>query len=159
MAQRKRTAGNTEDEGFIPGSGGFPWRRAWQTISVFLPGESHRLRSLEGYSPQSSKESQMTEATEQTHTKITAGSKILYTCQHLNCALVKWKKSTFQYWRKDNSKKAKSKYFNVSVYELWVCLKNSFLSIAILSFPRLLKCCVKASHVSTPDFLSVFCYF
>ena len=28
-----------------------PWRRAWQPTSVFLPGESHGQRSLEGYSP------------------------------------------------------------------------------------------------------------
>ena len=31
---------------------------------VFLPGESHKLRSLEGYSPQDHKESDITEATE-----------------------------------------------------------------------------------------------
>jgi len=28
-----------------------PWRRAWQPIPVYLPGESHGLRSLAGYSP------------------------------------------------------------------------------------------------------------
>ena len=28
-----------------------PWRRAWQPTLVFLPGESHRQRSLVGYSP------------------------------------------------------------------------------------------------------------
>ena len=28
-----------------------PWRRAWQSTPVFLPGESHRVRSLVGYSP------------------------------------------------------------------------------------------------------------
>ena len=28
-----------------------PWRRAWQPTPVFLPGESHRQRSLAGYSP------------------------------------------------------------------------------------------------------------
>ena len=28
-----------------------PWRRAWQSTPVFLPGESHRARSLVGYSP------------------------------------------------------------------------------------------------------------
>ena len=28
-----------------------PWRRAWQPTPVFLPGESHGQRSLEGYSP------------------------------------------------------------------------------------------------------------
>jgi len=28
-----------------------PWRRAWKPISVYLPGEFHRQRSLAGYSP------------------------------------------------------------------------------------------------------------
>jgi len=28
-----------------------PWRRKWQPIPVFLPGESHAQRSLVGYSP------------------------------------------------------------------------------------------------------------
>jgi len=28
-----------------------PWRRARQSIPVFLPGESQRQRSLTGYSP------------------------------------------------------------------------------------------------------------
>ena len=28
-----------------------PWRRAWQPIPVFLPGEFHEQRSLVGYSP------------------------------------------------------------------------------------------------------------
>ena len=40
------------------------WRRAWQSISIFLPGESHGQRSLEGYCPWGYKESGMTEATE-----------------------------------------------------------------------------------------------
>ena len=38
-----------------------PWRRAWQPTPVFLPGESHRQRSLAGYSPQGPKESDTTE--------------------------------------------------------------------------------------------------
>ena len=29
----------------------FPWRRAWQTTPVFLPGESNGQRNLAGYSP------------------------------------------------------------------------------------------------------------
>ena len=33
-----------------------PWRRKGQPSQVFLPGESHRQRSLEGYSPWSCKE-------------------------------------------------------------------------------------------------------
>jgi len=28
-----------------------PWRRKWQPIPVFLPGESNGQRSLVGYSP------------------------------------------------------------------------------------------------------------
>ena len=32
-----------------------PWRRKWQSIPVFLPGEFHRQRSLAGYSPRGQK--------------------------------------------------------------------------------------------------------
>ena len=38
-----------------------PQRRKWQPTPVFLPGESHRQRSLAGYSPWGRKESDMTE--------------------------------------------------------------------------------------------------
>ena len=31
--------------------GKIPWRRKWQPTLVFLPGESHRQRSLVAYSP------------------------------------------------------------------------------------------------------------
>ena len=48
---------------FDPWVGKIPWRRAWQPTPVFLPGESHGQGSLEGYSPQGHKESDMTEAT------------------------------------------------------------------------------------------------
>ena len=34
-------AGNISDVGSIPGSGRFPWRRAWQPTPVVLPGDSH----------------------------------------------------------------------------------------------------------------------
>ena len=34
--------------GSIPGSGRFPWRREWQPIPVFLPGESHGQGRLAG---------------------------------------------------------------------------------------------------------------
>ena len=37
------------------------WRRKWQPIPAFLPGESHGKRSLAGYSPWGCKESDMTE--------------------------------------------------------------------------------------------------
>ena len=38
-----------------------PWRREWLPTPVFLPGDSHGQRSLEGYSPWGRKESDMTE--------------------------------------------------------------------------------------------------
>ena len=44
-----------------------PWRRAWQPTPVFLPGESHGLRSLAGYSPWCRKELDTTEATWHAH--------------------------------------------------------------------------------------------
>ena len=31
--------------------GKIPWRKAWQPIPVFFPGESHGQRNLMGYSP------------------------------------------------------------------------------------------------------------
>ena len=38
-----------------------PWRRAWQPILVFLPGESRGQKNLVGYSPWAHKESDTTE--------------------------------------------------------------------------------------------------
>ena len=38
-----------------------PWRREWQLIPVYLPGESHGQRSLVGYSLWGRKESDPTE--------------------------------------------------------------------------------------------------
>ena len=51
------SAGDTRDEGSIPGSG-----RARQPAPVVLPGESHGQRSLVGYSSQGCTESDTTEA-------------------------------------------------------------------------------------------------
>ena len=42
--------GDIRDSGSIPGTGRFPGKRAWQPTPVFLPGKSHGLRSLAGYS-------------------------------------------------------------------------------------------------------------
>ena len=36
---------------FDPWVGKIRWRREWQPIPVFLPGEFHGQRSLVGYSP------------------------------------------------------------------------------------------------------------
>ena len=46
------------EPGFDPWVGKICWRRTWQPTPVFLPGKSHRQRSLVGYSPW---ESDMTE--------------------------------------------------------------------------------------------------
>ena len=43
-----------------PWVGKIPWRRAWQPTPVFLPGESHRQKSLVGYSPWGRKEGDTT---------------------------------------------------------------------------------------------------
>ena len=37
--------------GFDPWVWKIPWRRQWQSTSVFLPGKFHGQRSLTGYSP------------------------------------------------------------------------------------------------------------
>jgi len=48
---------------FDPWVSKIPWRTAWQPTPVFLSGESHGQRSLEGYSPCGCKESDTTKAT------------------------------------------------------------------------------------------------
>ena len=50
----KKLLANAKDvkrQEFNPWVGKIPWRREWQPTPVFLPGESHGHRSLEGYSP------------------------------------------------------------------------------------------------------------
>ena len=49
--------------GFDPWVRKIPWRKKQQSSPVFLPGESHRQRSLGGYSLWGCEESDMTEAT------------------------------------------------------------------------------------------------
>ena len=51
------------DAGSIPGLGRSPWRRALQPTAIFLPGESHGQRSLEGYSLKGRKELHTAEGT------------------------------------------------------------------------------------------------
>ena len=55
------------DSGFDPWVWKISWRREWQPTTVFLPGESHGQRILEGCSPRGRKESDTTEATEYAH--------------------------------------------------------------------------------------------
>ena len=47
-----------------------PWRQAWQSILVFLPGESPGQRSLEGCSPWGHKELDTTKRLRHTHNVI-----------------------------------------------------------------------------------------
>ena len=47
--------------GFNPWIRKILWRREWQPMPIFLPGESHGQRSLVNYSPWDCKESDMTE--------------------------------------------------------------------------------------------------
>ena len=60
-------AGDARDMGSVPGLERSS-RRAWQPTPLFLPGESHGQRSLEGYSQWGHKESDRTEATWHAHT-------------------------------------------------------------------------------------------
>ena len=55
--------------GFDPWVGRIPWRRKWQPTPVFLPGEFHGQRSLEGYSPWGCRESDTTERLSTAHTR------------------------------------------------------------------------------------------
>ena len=54
-------AGGIKSCRFDPWVRKIPWRRAWQPTLVFLPGESHRQRSLADYSSWGRKESDTTE--------------------------------------------------------------------------------------------------
>ena len=47
----KTSACNAGRKGLIPGSGRSPWEGNDYPLQFFLPGESHGLRSLAGYSP------------------------------------------------------------------------------------------------------------
>ena len=50
-----------QETGIDPWVGKIPWRSKWQPVPVFLPGKFNGQRSLAGYSPWSSKESDTTE--------------------------------------------------------------------------------------------------
>ena len=62
-------AGDVRDEWSVRSLGEEgPLEEAWQTTPVFLPGESHRKRSLAGCGPWGCTKSNITEATEYAHT-------------------------------------------------------------------------------------------
>ena len=51
VAQGKRILLQCRRLRLDPGVRKIPWREKWHPTPVFLPGESHGQRSLEGYSP------------------------------------------------------------------------------------------------------------
>ena len=65
--QSTSNARDAGDTGSIPWVGKVPWRRAWQSTPVCLPGESHGRRSLADSCPLSQKELDMTEVTKHAH--------------------------------------------------------------------------------------------
>ena len=65
--------------GFDPWVGKFLWRREWQSTPVFLPGKSHRQRSLTGHSLWGRKDSDTTEQLTHTHTHTQRRGKKLLT--------------------------------------------------------------------------------
>ena len=69
MAQRQRINLQWRRLRFDPWVGKITWRRAWQHIPVFLPGESYGQRSLAIYCPWGHKEWDPTEVTEHAHTQ------------------------------------------------------------------------------------------
>ena len=70
----KESVCNAEDPGLIPGSGRSPGEGNGNT-PVFLPGKFHGLRSLAGYSPWGTKESDLTEWHTHQRTSILAANK------------------------------------------------------------------------------------
>ena len=57
VAQTVKNLPVMQETRFDPWVGKIPWRRKWQPIPIFLPGEFHRQRSLVGCSPWGHKES------------------------------------------------------------------------------------------------------
>ena len=76
-------AGDTR-QGFDPWVRKIPCKRAWQPTPVFLPGESHGQKTLEGYSPWCYKESDMTKLL--THRRFLIH--IIHIIEHKNCSFI-----------------------------------------------------------------------
>ena len=79
VAQMVKNLPQCRRSGFDPWVRKIPWRREWQPTPVFLPGESHGQRSLEGYSPCGCKELDKADATyQEIHARNLLPGKILY---------------------------------------------------------------------------------
>jgi len=66
--------------GFDPWVGKIPWRRKWQPTLVFLYGKSHGRRSLVGYRPWGSKDSDMIECLTRTTPSLKNNTSSLNLC-------------------------------------------------------------------------------
>ena len=79
-------AGDARDAGLVSRVKKIPWRREWQPIPVFSPGEFHGQRSLVGYSLWGHKESDTTEQLTcthtHTHTRVHASRELDPTCHN-----------------------------------------------------------------------------
>ena len=91
------------------------WRRKWQPTPVFLPGESHEQKSLEGYSPRGHRESDTTESP--------TGSRCI--CD----------KPSVKLWAQWASLGDSVSYMLSHLLENWACLRDSIGS-------RFLEACV-----------------
>ena len=70
MAQRVKNLPAVQ-ETWVPSLGWkSPWRKEWLPTQVFLAGEVHGQKSLEGYSPWGHKELDTTERLTHTHTNV-----------------------------------------------------------------------------------------
>ena len=74
--------------GFNPWVRKILWRRAQQPTPVFLPGESHGQRTLEGYSPQGHRDLNMSEVTQQQQQHICVHVYIYTNVFDLLCACI-----------------------------------------------------------------------
>ena len=85
--------------GFNPWIGKISWSRKWQPTPVFLPGKFHGHWSLVGYSPQGSKELDMTDrmracvcAHTQAHTCFKIHFHRFLFCEYIPLCPFQWKK-------------------------------------------------------------------
>ena len=85
VAQWYRICLQCRRHGFSPWIRKISWRRKWQPVPVFLPGESHRQRSLVGCSPWGCKELGMAEWLS------------MHTCGYWTSYLIKMGLSVFVY--------------------------------------------------------------
>ena len=93
MAKNRPAKQEIQECGFDPWVRKIPWKRSWRPIPVFLPGKSHGLRSLVGYSPWGCKELDTTEVTG--HASMQRSKLICYICIN-NCFKTFFENACFQ---------------------------------------------------------------